>query len=189
MHTIATRFSYARILVVDDSVFDRRLISVALKKAGFNRIMTADDGADAVQKTYDFCPDLVLLDLNMPNLDGFGYCEMVRNDKTIPRMPIIVQTAMKNRQSWMHALSCGADDFLTKPLDMVELTLRISVQVERFFMMRDLENMCSYLKMELEQSQRMRNDIEKSALSPPKIKLMNRHYEVLEQLVHVAAYG
>ncbi|MFA4993737.1 MAG: response regulator [Bdellovibrionales bacterium] len=186
---ISTRFPHARILVVDDSVFDRRLISIAMKKAGFHKIMTADDGAEAVQKTYDFCPDLVLLDLNMPNLDGFGYCEMVRNDKTLPRMPIIVQTAMKNRQSWMHALSCGADDFLTKPLDMAELTLRICVHIEHFYMLRDLENMCDYLKMELDNSHRLLNDIEKSELPLTKINLMNRHYEVLEQIVHSSGYA
>jgi DNA-binding response OmpR family regulator len=183
-----TKYSNTRILVVDDSVFDRRLISIALKKAGFNKIITADDGADAVQKTYDLCPDLVLLDLNMPNLDGFGYCEMVRNDKTLPRMPIIVQTALKNRQSWLHALSCGADDFLTKPLDMAELTLRICVHVEHHYMQRDLENMCDYLKTELELSQELRGNIDKSGLPPLKMNALNKHYEVLEQIVHSSVY-
>jgi DNA-binding response OmpR family regulator len=185
---LVSRYSNARILVVDDSIFDRRLISIALKKAGFKIIMTADDGAEAVQKTYDFCPDLVLLDLKMPNLDGFGYCEMVRNDSTLPRMPIIVQTALKDRQSWLHALSCGADDFLTKPLDMEELTLRICIHVQHFLMFRDLENMCDYLKMELELSQGLRKDIEISGLSPSRMNTLNRHYEVLEQIVHSSAY-
>jgi PleD family two-component response regulator len=180
------RFSHARILVVDDSVFDRRLISLALKKAGFAKIVTADDGAEAVRKTYDLRPDLVLLDLNMPNLDGFGYCEMVRNDKNLPRMPIIVQTSMNNRRSWLHAMSCGADDFLTKPLDMAELTLRICVRVENYFMLRDLGNMCDYLKMELELSQGVREGIESSGLSPFKKNVLNRHYEVLEQIVHAS---
>lgn len=189
MMSIATRFSNARILIVDDSVFDRRLISIALKKTGFANIMTADDGADAVQKTYDFCPDLVLLDLNMPNLDGFGYCEMVRNNDTLPRMPIIVQTALKNRQSWLHALSCGADDFLTKPLDLAELTLRICVHIEHFFMFRDLQNMCDYLKMELDLSHNLRKDVECSELPRPKRIILDRHYEVLEQIIHSSAYA
>ncbi len=189
MPNIATKFSHARILIVDDSVFDRRLISTALKKTGFTKIVTADDGADAVQKTHDFRPDLVLLDLNMPNLDGFGYCEMVRNDETLPRMPILVQTALKNRQSWLHALSCGADDFLTKPLDMAELTLRICVHIEHFFMLRDLQNMCDYLKMELDLSHNLRKEVKDSQLSPPKRIILDRHYEVLEQIVHSSAYA
>lgn len=188
MFDTVNRFSNARILVVDDSIFDRRLITIALKKAGFNKILTADDGADAVQKTYSFCPDLVLLDLNMPNLDGFGYCEMVRNDNTLPRMPIIVQTSMKNRQSWLHALSCGADDFLIKPLDMEELSLRICVRVEHYFMLRDLENMCDYLRMELDYAKGIRADIETLGLTPARANHLNRHYEVLEQIVHSSAY-
>lgn len=186
--THVSRFSHARILVVDDSVFDRRLISIALKKEGFHRIYTAGDGADAVQKTKDLLPDLVLLDLNMPNLDGFGYCEMVRSDKAIPRMPIIVQTSLKDRKSWMHALSCGADDFLTKPLDMAELALRICVHVERYFMLRDLEDMCEYLKMEVELLRGLHGDIEKTDLEVSKMNALRRHYEVLEQIIYVSAY-
>jgi len=189
MINLATKFSHAHILIVDDSIFDRRLISTALKKSGFTKILTADDGADAVQKTYDYRPDLVLLDLNMPNLDGFGYCEMVRNDTGLPRMPIIVQTALKNRQSWLHALSCGADDFLTKPLDMAELTLRICVHVEHFFMLRDLQNMCDYLKMELDMSHNLRTEVANSELPQPKRIILDRHYEVLEQIVHASAYA
>lgn len=189
MQNFMSRFSYARLLVVDDSVFDRRLITLALKKVGFDKILTADDGADAVQKTYDFRPDLVLLDLNMPHLDGFGYCEMVRSDKSLPRMPIIVQTAMKNRQSWLHALSCGADDFLTKPLDMAELALRICVHVEHYFMLRDLTELCDYMKMEIETSHALLKNIDKSELPQSKRNILDRHYEVLEQIVCCSSYS
>jgi DNA-binding response OmpR family regulator len=187
MPSSVTRFSGARILVVDDSVFDRRLISTALKKAGFTTMMTADDGADAVQKTYDFRPDLVLLDLNMPNLDGFGYCEMVRKDAVLPNMPIIVQTALEDRQSRLHALSCGADDFLTKPLDMAELTLRICVHVERYFMLRDMENMCGYLKMELGTVRGLRSEMKRMKISGVNKNDLDNHFEVLEQLVHLSS--
>jgi DNA-binding response OmpR family regulator len=180
-------FFCARILVVDDSVFARRLISIALKNAGFARVTTADDGADAVRKTYELRPDLVLLDLAMPNLDGFGYCEMVRKDPSLTRMPIIVQTAMEDRQSRLHALSCGADDFLTKPLDMAELTLRICTHVERYFMLREMENMCDYLKMELDVVQKLRPDIEGAVFSPTDKGNMENHLEVLEELAFLSS--
>ena len=179
------RFSDARILVVDDSLFTRRLISTALKKAGFTKILTADDGAEAVQKTYDFKPNLVLLDLKMPNLDGFGYCEMVRKDPELLRMPIIVQTELDDRQSRLHALSCGADDFLTKPLDMAELTLRICVHIERYFMLRDMKDMCDYLKMEIDSVRGLRSEIKKLKVSSAKKGDMDNHFEVLEQLAHL----
>jgi DNA-binding response OmpR family regulator len=180
-----TRFSGARILVVDDSLFDRRLISTALKKAGFTKMMTADDGADAVQKTHDYRPDLVLLDLKMPNLDGFGYCEMVRKDSDLPKMPIIVQTELEDRQSRLHALSCGADDFLTKPLDMAELTLRICVHIERYFMLRDMQDMCDYLKMEVDTVRSLQADIDKVRATVANKGDMDNHFEVLKQLAYL----
>ncbi|MDR3423697.1 MAG: response regulator [Alphaproteobacteria bacterium] len=185
MFDIITRFSHARILVADDSVFDRRLILTALKKLGFSRIDTADDGVEALQKTHDLRPDLVLLDLRMPNLDGFGYCEAVRNDSELPRMPIIVQTALGDRASRLRALACGADDYLTKPLDMDELSLRICVQIERYFMMRDLEDMCGYLKMEVEQCRNMRQHVHQTELPAHCRRFFDNHYEVLEQLAHL----
>lgn len=190
MFDVITRFSSARILVVDDSVFERRLISLALKKSGFTYIETADDGAEAVLKTQTFRPDMVLLDINMPNLDGFGYCEMVRNDSSLPRMPIIVQTAQEDRQSRLRALSCGADDFLTKPLDMDELSLRICLHMERYFMQRDLQDMCTYLRMEVEGGQVLRKNIQDVGETGYCIKgAMERHYEVLDQMLHLPAVG
>jgi len=145
MYDIVARFAHACILVVDDSVFERRLITAALKKAGFNKIEAAIDGVEALKKTYDLRPDLVLLDLCMPNLDGFGYCEKVRGDKNLLRMPIIVQTALEDRNSRLRALSCGANDFLLKPLDMDEVALRIGLHIENYFMLHQLKALRDYL--------------------------------------------
>ncbi len=187
MSETATRFPYARILVVDDSVLDRMIISTALKKAGFTNIQLADDGADALRKTREFQPDLVLLDLAMPNLDGFGYCTEVRKDQAIPKMPIIVQSVSEDRESRLKALTCGADDFLMKPLDMAELTLRICVHVERYFMLREMQDMCTYLKMELDVVKNVQKDISNSKVSEPDAKNLEKHVEVLEQLAHLSS--
>ncbi len=145
MYENVARFSHACILVVDDSVFERRLISTALKKAGFNKIEGANDGVEALKKTYELRPDLVLLDLCMPNLDGFGYCEKVRADRQLLQMPIIVQTALEDRNSRLRALSSGANDFLLKPLDMDEVSLRICVHIENYFMLHQLKALRDYL--------------------------------------------
>ncbi|MDD4616179.1 MAG: response regulator [Alphaproteobacteria bacterium] len=187
MSETTTRFPYARILVVDDSVLDRMIISTALKKAGFTNVQLADDGSMALQKTRDFRPDLVLLDLAMPKLDGFGYCGAVRQDPAFPRMPIIVQSISEDRQSRLKALACGADDFLTKPLDMAELTLRICVHVERFFMLREMLNMCTYLRMELDVVKGVQRDINVSQIPFSDAKNLERHVEVLEQLAHLSS--
>lgn len=187
MSGISTRFPYARLLVVDDSEFERMLIVTALKKAGFVSIMQADDGVKALAKTRDFCPDLVLLDLSMPNLDGFGYCAEVRKDTSLPKMPIIVQTALEDRDSRLRALSCGADDFLTKPLDMDELALRICVHVDRYFMFRDMAAMYGYLKMELDAVRGIHPDVAGIEMPPARKRDFENHCEVLEQLAHLSA--
>ena len=181
------RFANACILVVDDVTFTRRLIAAALTKAGFHRIESAENGAEALQKTYDLCPDLVILDLNMPKLDGFGYCELVRGDKNLPRMPIIVQTGVEERKARLRALSCGADDFLTKPLDMDELSLRICVHVDRYFMLRDMKDMCSYLEMEIEQTQLLRPYIEQAQAAQSGTDLFEKHLDVMKELIEVSS--
>lgn len=180
------RFTNARILVVDDVAFTRRLICSALNKAGFMRIDVAEDGAEALQKTYDLNPDLVILDLNMPKLDGFGYCELVRGDPNLPRMPIIVQTGVEERKARLQALSCGADDYLTKPLDMDELALRICVHIERYFMLRDLGSMCNYLEMEIEQANGLRPFIDPTDAGKPGADLLDKHLELMKELIAFA---
>lgn len=182
MFSVITRFDHARVLVVDDSAFQRHLISTALKKAGFNHIETAEDGAGALEKTYNFCPDIVLLDLQMPNLDGFGYCERVRNDGNLPRMPIIVQTVLEDRESRLRALSCGADDYLIKPIDIEELSLRMCLHVERYFMLQDMHDMCGYLKMEIDEAAELLANAEKQGLAS---KSLSSHFEVLAQLLEL----
>ncbi|MDR3425047.1 MAG: response regulator [Alphaproteobacteria bacterium] len=181
------RCANARILIVDDAEFTRRLTSAALAKAGFRRIEFAKDGVEALQKTAELHPDLVILDLSMPRLDGFGYCERVRGDTSLPRMPIIVQTALEDRQSRLRALSCGADDFLTKPLDMDELCLRICVHVERYFMLCDANDMCGYLKMEIEQMQRLRAYMEQGHPASSGTDLLDNHLDVMKVLVECSA--
>jgi DNA-binding response OmpR family regulator len=177
----ASRFANARILVVDDSPVNVKLICSTLTAAGYKVLETAKDGLDALDKTYRLIPDLVLLDIMMPNLDGFGYIERLKGDPNAPRMPIIVQTALGEREAKIRALSIGANDFLNKPLDLEELVLRVHVHLERYFMLQDMEQMRSYLKMELEKAQSTIKQLE-GTVPTQATKQLGRHYEVLETL-------
>jgi DNA-binding response OmpR family regulator len=174
MLTKLDRLSKATILVVDDDALNRHLITTALEKSGFSTVKIAVDGNDALVQTIKFKPDLIILDLQMPNLDGFGFCRKVRNYDELPRMPIIVQTISEAREDKLRALSVGADDFLNKPLDMEELKLRSCVHLERYFMLQDLKNMCGYLKMELDLMHGAMRQIEKSNVSLQVVKNLNR---------------
>lgn len=137
----AERFANARILVVDDLPLNVKLITTALEAAGYSHIMPAYNGIEALEKTHSFHPDLVLLDIMMPVMNGFEYCEKIRGDTSVRRMPIIVQTALGEREDKLRALSSGADDFINKPIDREELILRTHIQLERYFMVQDTDNM------------------------------------------------
>jgi DNA-binding response OmpR family regulator len=140
------RFANARILVVDDLSLNVKLIHVALEAAGYSHIASAYNGMEALEKTHHFQPDLVLLDIMMPVLNGYEYCKKIRSDPAARRMPIIVQTALGEREDKLHALSCGADDFINKPIDREELILRVHVHLERYFMFKDTDDMRDYPK-------------------------------------------
>ncbi len=182
------RFTQAHILVVDDSKFNLKLICSKLIASGYTSVETACDGMDALRKTYKHMPDLVLLDIMMPNLDGFGYCEKIRSDPGAAHMPIIVQTALDDRDTKLRALSCGADDFLNKPLDLEEVELRVRVHLERYFMLHDLEDIRTYLKMELSQAQETIRQLEENADGAGR-KLLNKHYEVLGTMASTPKNG
>lgn len=182
MLSMLNRLSNARILVVEDSHVSQEFVVRALAKAGFKKIETAEDGIIALNKTRQFAPDLVILDLMMPNLDGFGYCEQVRNDTDLPRMPIIVQTMLEDRKAKLRALSCGADDYLNKPIDADEINLRVCNQLKRYFAMLDSQEMCEYLKLELQHMRNIMQKFEKLTLEPQIVHTMLRHCEVLEEM-------
>jgi phosphoserine phosphatase RsbU/P len=186
----SSRFFRARILVVDDAQLQVQIVAKILAKAGFLDVETASDGLDALTKTRCLEPALVILDLKMPNLDGFGYCELIRGDPSLPRMPILVQTASEERETMLRALSCGADDFLQKPLDAAELVLRVKIHLGRYFMLQDMGEMCLYLKMELEQTRHLLQTLEQSsAISPATLNRLNRHHEVLQAMTVMPSFA
>ena len=179
---LTKRFAEARILVVDDIDTNVKLICSILESAGFKHTATAADGVIALEKTHHFKPDLVLLDIMMPNLDGFGYCRQIRSDPLAVRMPIIVQTALDDREDRLQALSCGADDFLNKPLDSEELILRVLVHLERYFMFLDMNEIRIKLNTELEQTKRALWQFEEGKVLPSPRTILNKHYESLASI-------
>jgi putative two-component system response regulator len=115
-----------RILVVDDEEANVLLLKRTLERAGYVDIAVTTDPREVAGLVVEFEPDLILLDLLMPHLDGFAILDQLRS--TIPDgtfLPVIVLTADATRETKQRALGSGAEDFLTKPFDVVEVTLRI----------------------------------------------------------------
>lgn len=114
----------AHVLVVDDTAENRDILQARLESRGYV-VATAVDGEDGLAKIRERRPDLVLLDVMMPKLDGFEVCRRVRADASLPFMPIILVTAKADTKDVVAGLEAGADDYLTKPVDQAALMARV----------------------------------------------------------------
>ena len=112
------------ILIVDDEPLGLATFESHLDGEGY-RIETAQNGKEALTKADALTPDLILLDVMMPGMDGFEVCRRLRSDPRLAEVPIIILTALDDRASLLRGLESGADDFLTKPVDGQELRTRV----------------------------------------------------------------
>lgn len=112
-----------RILIVDDEEMNREFMSAVFKSCGY-AYKTAKTGLEALDKIKEFLPDLVLLDVMMPDMDGYETCRRLREDPSTCHIPIIIVTALADRESKIMGLDAGANDFVTKPIDRRELMVR-----------------------------------------------------------------
>jgi DNA-binding response OmpR family regulator len=115
------------ILVVDDEHLYRHLLKVNLEKEGYD-VIAASDGEEALDVISTKRPDLVILDLLMPRLDGFTTCERIRQ---FSNMPIIILTAKGDEQDRVAGLNIGADDYVVKPFSATELVARVRAVLRR----------------------------------------------------------
>ena len=129
------------ILVVEDDTSVRNLITTTLKTHEY-RYLTAPDGQSAILETSSHNPDIVLLDLGLPDIDGV---EIIKKIRTWSNMPIIVISARSEDTDKIDALDAGADDYLTKPFHLDELSARIRNLTLRKFTQNDIVLKCSNL--------------------------------------------
>lgn len=112
-----------RILIVDDKEIDRDLLVAMVESLGYEPEIAAD-GIEAIAKLY-LDIDVVLLDVMMPGLDGFEVTSRIRDDQKFSDLPIIMVTALTDKESRLRAVEAGANDYITKPVDKVELKIRM----------------------------------------------------------------
>jgi len=120
----------ARILVIDDDDFILKLVSVTLSQAG-HQVFTVSDGAEALQKAADIQPDLIILDVRMPGLDGYEVCRTLRNRPGFAHLPIMMLTANDTLEQKLKGFEAGADDYMIKPFQPAELEARMQVLLRR----------------------------------------------------------
>ena len=112
------------VLVVDDEPMARTLLRLMLVRAGFD-VVEAEDGYAALDKLQEAAPDIMILDVMMPGIDGFTVCETVRASSNMSELPIIMLSAKTDLESVNKGLRLGANKYLTKPITPEELTRQV----------------------------------------------------------------
>ncbi len=113
-----------KILIIDDTELMVKLTTDILKEKGYD-VVSASNGVDGIKMVMSEKPDLVLLDVVMPGIDGFEVCKLLRKDESNNLMPIIMLTAQGNEEDKLAGLELGADDYITKPFNPRELISRV----------------------------------------------------------------
>ncbi len=114
----------ARILVVDDILANRRLMKAKLE-AHYYTVMLAENGSQAIEMALEHQPQIILLDVMMPGMDGYQVCQHLKNDDRTRHIPVVMLTALSETEDRIRGLEAGADDFLSKPIDDFALTARL----------------------------------------------------------------
>ena len=115
------------ILIIEDEKAIQNIIKAFLEDAGYTAVL-ADDGLEGIEKFHKYSPDIVLLDLMLPKIDGFAVCELIRKERQIP---IIMLTARDDDESQMKGFDALADDYITKPFTMPLVMRRIEAVLRR----------------------------------------------------------
>jgi len=126
------------VLIVDDTLTGRKALELLLKEEGY-RLAFASNGNDALRCARQFAPDVILLDVMMPGMDGYEVCFQMRTDPMLLDVPILLLSSLTERGERLKGIEAGADDFISKPYDRVELLARVRTitRLNRFRRLRE----------------------------------------------------
>jgi phosphoserine phosphatase RsbU/P len=147
------------ILVVDDSRLSRNLIRTAFNKAGYPNVRVAADGVQALAEISVNCPDLLIVDLHMPEMDGFEVCRRLRAAPQTARLPILVHSSIEKPTDIEAVFAVGASDLLRKPVELQELLARARSHLERWRFEQHLVAYRTRIAHELSAARRLQANI------------------------------
>lgn len=153
----------APILVADDSQILRELIKSFLVREGFTNIHLVADGRQVLERLDDIQPDILILDIMMPEMDGFEVCRQIRKNPKFARLPILVQTALEDSEERLEVFQVGATDLVLKPLNGQELAARVKVHLQNVNMARAQRGIHERMIRELEAARKVQESLLPSA--------------------------
>ncbi|MEG0371958.1 MAG: response regulator transcription factor [Clostridium sp.] len=165
-----------KILVVDDEIHIIELLKYNLEASGY-KVMSAQTGKEAIKLAYEKKPDLILLDVMLPDMDGFDVCKNINKSKETENIPIIMLTAKGDELDKILGLEIGADDYMTKPFSVRELIARIKAVLRRNLKEENTQNVISLgeIIMNMDKYVITKND--------KKIDLTLKEFELLKLLI------
>jgi two-component system alkaline phosphatase synthesis response regulator PhoP len=135
----------ARILIADDNLQGVELLEAYLSDGPYE-IRTAADGEETLRRVKEWHPDLILLDIMMPKISGFEVCKRLRAEPATHNIAVLMITALDQPSDIERAVEAGTDDFLTKPINKIELLLRVRSVLKSRLNQRDLDRALAYIE-------------------------------------------
>ncbi len=183
----ATGPTDCRILVVEDNARNRTLIERFLQAAGFHDIRFATDGEEGLQRVGDDSPDLVILDIVMPNMDGYAFLARLREDEGLQGLPVLVVTGLESADERNNVFRAGATDLINKPVNGVEMIARVNIHLENRLLIRRLEAYRARLEEELRLAREMQEGLLPSAKRLREVEhtyplTLENHFETSSEL-------
>jgi adenylate cyclase len=144
----------ATVLVIDDNITNLKVATAHLGAAGFE-VLTARDGRSGVERALQMQPDLILLDVELPDLDGFEACRQIKQDERTKEIPIIFMTVLNAVEDKLKGFAAGGVDYIPKPFQSEELLARVNTHVTLYQMMRSLNELTRELQREQQRSEQL----------------------------------
>lgn len=151
------RIRAATILLIEDDPFSLSLTVRALETHGFHNLIQTSDAASAMQVLQTRTPDLVILDLLIPETDGFDICRIIKSKPLLKDVPILAYTALENEEKRLSIFNMGASDLAIKPINPEELIARCRIHLEKRFILKDLQDYRSRMEEDLSNARAMQN--------------------------------
>lgn len=149
----------ADILVADDDPINLKILVSHLQKAGYSNVRTAGNGIEVMEKIENKKPDLLLLDIIMPEMTGFDVIRKIRPKHSFENLPILVQTSISNAEEQQQAWTLGANDIINKPIQRMELLSRVYIQLHQYLMIKELHEYQQKNQEEMDSAIRLQQSI------------------------------
>lgn len=149
----------SRILIVDDQKVNRELSKFFLKNAGYQIFEEAATGIEALNKVEKFQPDIILLDILMPEMNGFDVCEKLKENPDTAAIPIIFLSSLSDLENRTKGFRLGAVDYVNKPIDQYEMTARVDVHLLNGTYLKQLKNYHNRVSDELNRARKLQQEL------------------------------